>query len=411
VFLTTYLANRLWCLLVCGIWLILGDFHLAQAEGLKINSTFEGGVDAWAITPKLPAPPPPGTRPNDGSDYHDHVNLVLPDADTKWNYRPVSPWVRLSSHVRLSPDIEVTLKLRADQLMGAHVDVANIDWAPSPYLGLRAGVVNFNTNWCRTYDVDSPWMAEPDVFCRSYRFTNINNAAPGIQAYTNTTLGDYQLQTILGFYRPMFASYETKEFGFNIGALAPNFKINFNRKISAAVNFLHLQTGTQLRVGMMRSDQGGAYNPRPVDEGRARRNLIDNYYVGLDTYLQPTLRLRYSASIFASRDFYDDVLVVQDKNKSETLELIYDWKSTDLLALGWSRFNIAAAVDDAFANFRADDFYHLSQSSRMMSWRHQWGKGLFSTLQWTHATQTNGYEGRRRPGSGDAVGLRLGYQY
>lgn len=411
MFLTTYLANRLWCLLVCGIWLILGDFHLAQAEGLKINSTFEGGVDAWAITPKLPAPPPPGTRPNDGSDYHDHVNLVLPDADTKWNYRPVSPWVRLSSHVRLSPDIEVTLKLRADQLMGAHVDVANIDWAPSPYLGLRAGVVNFNTNWCRTYDVDSPWMAEPDVFCRSYRFTNINNAAPGIQAYTNTTLGDYQLQTILGFYRPMFASYETKEFGFNIGALAPNFKINFNRKISAAVNFLHLQTGTQLRVGMMRSDQGGAYNPRPVDEGRARRNLIDNYYVGLDTYLQPTLRLRYSASIFASRDFYDDVLVVQDKNKSETLELIYDWKSTDLLALGWSRFNIAAAVDDAFANFRADDFYHLSQSSRMMSWRHQWGKGLFSTLQWTHATQTNGYEGRRRPGSGDAVGLRLGYQY
>jgi hypothetical protein len=162
---------------------------------------------------------------------------------------------------------------------------------------------------------------------------------------------------------------------------------------------------------MMRSDQGGAYNPRPVDEGRARRNLIDNYYVGVDTYLQPTLRLRYSASKYASRDFYDDVLVVQDKNKSETLELIYDWKSIDMVALGWSRFNIAAAVDDALLNFRADDFFHLSQSSWMMSWRHQWGKGLFSTLQWTHATQTNGYEGRRRPGSGDAVGLRLGYQY
>lgn len=411
MFLTTYLANRLWGLLACGIWLILGDFHLAQAEGLKINSTFEGGVDAWAITPKLPAPPPPGTRLKDGSDYNDHLNLVLPDGDAKWNYRPVSPWVRFTSHVRLSPNIEVNLKLRADQLMGAHVDVANIDWAPSPYLGLRAGVVNFNTNWCRTYDVDSPWIAEPDVFCRNFIYTNINNAAPGIQVYTNTTLGDYQLQTILGFYRPMFASYETKEFGFNFQKLEPGFKINFNRKISAAVNFLHLQTGTQLRVGMMRSDQGGDYNPRPVIELRARRNLIDNYYVGLDTYLQPTLRLRYSASKFASRDFYDDVLVVQDKNKSETLELIYDWKSTDLLALGWSRFNIAAAVDDAFANFRADDYYHLSQSSRMMSWRHQWGKGLYSTLQWTHATQTNGYEGRRRPGSGDAVGLRLGYQY
>lgn len=411
MFLTTDLSNRLWGLGACGVWLWLAGVSLAQAEGLKINSTFQGGVDAWSIRPQLPDPPPPGTRLSSGSDYHDHVNLVLPDADTKWNYRPVSPWMRLSSHVRLSPNMEVNLKLRADQLMGAHVDVVNIDWAPSPYLGLRAGVVNFNTNWCRTYDVDSPWMAEPDVFCRAYIYTNINNAAPGIQAYTNTTLGDYQMQTILGVYRPMFASYETKEFGFNINALAPDFKINFNRKISAAVNVLHLQTGTQLRVGMLRSDQGGAYNPKPVLESRERRNLINNYYVGLDTYLQPTLRLRYSASKYTSRGFYDDALVVQDKDKSDTLELIYDWKSTDMVALGWSRFNIAAAVDDAFLNFRADDYFHLSQSSWMMSWRHQWGKGLFSTLQWTLASQTNGYEGRRRPGSGDAVGLRLGYQY
>ena len=161
-------------------------------------------------------------------------------------------------------------------------------------------------------------MAEPDVFCRSYIYTNINNAAPGIQAYTNTTLGDYQIQTILGIYRPMFASYETKEFGFNFKGLEPGFKINFNRKISAAVNFLHLQTGTQLRFGMMRSDQAGAYNLRPDIEGRSRHNLIDNYYLGLDTYLRPNLRLRYSASKFASRDFYDDALVVQDKNKSGT---------------------------------------------------------------------------------------------
>lgn len=411
MFLTTFLAKRPWTLLACGVWAVLLFVSAAQAEGLKINSTFEGGLDAWSIRPGRPAPPPPGTRLSNGSDYDDHLNLVLPDGDTKWNYRPVSPWIRFSSNVRLSPNIEVTLKLRADQLMGAHVDVANIDWAPSPYVGLRAGVVNFNTNWCRTYDVDSPWMAEPDVFCRSYIYTNINNAAPGIQAYTNTTLGNYQLQTILGFYRPMFASYETKEFGFNVSALEPGFKINFNRKISAAVNFLHLQTGTQLRVGMMRADQGGAYNPRPVIEGRARRNLIDNYYLGFDTYLQPTLRLRYSTSKFSSHDFYDDVLVVQDKDKSETLELIYDWKLTDMLALGWSRFNIAAAVDDALVNFKADDFYRMNQSSWMVSWRHQWGKGMYSTIQWTHASQTNGYEGRRRPSSGDALGLRLGYQY
>jgi hypothetical protein len=384
---------------------------MVQADGLKINSTFEGGIDAWAITPHRPDPPPPGTRLINGTAFEDHNSLALPDADTKWNYRSLSPWMRLSSNVRLSPNFEVNLKVRADQLMGAHVDVANIDWGPSPYLGLRAGVVNFNTNWCRTYDVDSPWLAEPDVFCRRKDFTNINNAAPGLQAYTNTTWGDYQLQTIVGVYRPKLFSYETREFGFNSESLGPDFKIGYNRKISAAANFLYLKTGSQLRLGMMRTQESGAYNPRPVQEGRARLNLVDNYYLGIDAYLRPTLRLRYSASKFASRDFYDDLLVVHDKDSSQTWELIYEWRSADLLALGWSKFSVAAAVDDVRLNYRADDYYYLSNSAWMTSWRHQWGKGLYSTLQWTHASQTNGYEGRRRPGSGDAVGLRLGYQY
>jgi hypothetical protein len=217
----------------------------------------------------------------------------------------------------------------------------------------------------------------------------------------------------VGVYRPQFLSYETKEFGFNTGSLGPGFKINFNRKISAAANLLHLQTGTQLRLGVMRSDEGGVYDPKPVKESRARRNLVDNYYVGIDTYLRPTLRLRYSRSEFASRDFYDDLLTVRDKDKSETLELIYEWKSTDLLALGWTQFKVAAAVNDVALNppVVLDDFYYLKQSAWLTSWRHQWGRGMYSILQWTHASQTNGYFGGRRPGSGDALGLRLAYQY
>jgi len=398
-------------LLTFGFWVALLFLSTAQAEGLKMNSTFEGGIDAWAITPMQPDPSSP--RLKDGSVVEDHNALGLPDADTKWNYRSVSPWMRFTSNVRLIPNLEANLKFRVDQLMGAHVDVANFDWSPSAYLGFRAGVVNFNTNWCRTFDIDSPWTVEPDIFCRGNSFVKTNNAAPGLQAYTNTTLGDYQLQTILGVYRPQFLSYETKEFGFNDTSLGPDFKINFNRKTSAAANLLHLQTGTQLRLGVMRSDEGGGYDPKPVKESRARRNLVDNYYVGIDTYLRPNLRLRYSRSIFASQDFYDDLLTVRDKDKSETLELIYEMKSTDLLALGWSQFNGAAAVNDVGLNppVVLDDFYFLKQSAWLTSWRHQWGMGVYSVLQWTHAAQTNGYFGGRRPGSGDALGLRLAYQY
>jgi hypothetical protein len=393
------------CLWLC---LLAGPLH---AEGLRLNSTFESGIDVWAITPSQPEPPSSGFDFKQGSAYDDHDSLNLPDANTKWRYRTASPWMRYTGNWRLNANTEVNLKMRADQLMGLHVDVANMDWALSPYLGARVGVLNFNTNWCRTYDVDSPWIAEPDVFCRRNDFMNMNNAAPGLQIYANTLLGPYQTQALVGLYRPRLFSYETQEFGFNYRALRSNFVHNFNRKTSAAINFLHLQTGTQLRLGMMQSDQAGYYSPRLTELDRARHNLVNNYYVGFDTYVQTNLRLRYSVSKFVSRDFYDGLLVVQDRDKSEALELIYESRSSDLYALGWSRVGIFAAVDDSVMNNKFDDYFYHRQSSQFMSWRHQWGKGFHSILQWTHAAQTNGYLGNRRSGQGDAYGIRLGYQY
>ena len=411
MFLRSSLANRCLTLLTGGAWLLLAGVSIAHAEGLKINSTFEGGVDAWAITPRKPGLPPVGTDFREGNSLADYDSLHLPDSDTKWNYRSVAPWMRFSSTVRLNTNFEANFKMRADQLLGAHVDVANIDWAPSPYMGLRAGVVNFNTNWCRTYDVDSPWIAEPDAFCRSNIPMRINNAAPGLQAYSNITFGDYQLQNIVGVYRPMLFSYETKEFGFNYLALRENFKRESNRKISAAMNLLNLQTGTQLRLGVMRSEQAGIYSPRLIPNDRARRNLIDNYYLGFDTYLGPTLRFRYSNAQFFSNDYYDDLPVLKQKHRFQNLELIYDWKASDMLALGLSRIDQTASVNDTAFGVFIDDYWLVKTTSQFISWRHQWGKGIHSIIQWTHAAQTNGYFGNRRSGSGDAVGLRLGYQY
>jgi len=409
MFLKMFLAKRMRYLLVSGAWAVLFSASTAHGEGLKINSTFEGGLDAWAITPTKPAQPAGDFR--DGNAYEDHIALDLPDANTQWHYRPVSPWMRLTSNIRLNANLEANIKVRADQLMGAHVDIAHVDWSPSPYLGVRAGVVNFNTNWCRTYDVDSPWIAEPDAFCRRNDNMRINNAAPGLQAYTNTFWGEYQMQTIVGIYRPMLFSYDTKEFGFNYRKLRENFQYLSNQKVSAAVNFLHLQTGSQWRLGVMRSAQAGQYSPRLTADDRARRNSIDNVYLGVDTYLRPSLRLRYSASRFASKDYYDELLVLQDRDKFDSLELIYEGTASNLLAWGWSKVHVAASVDDAAFNRKIDDYYKAIVSSQFLSWRHQWGKGIHSIVQWTHVLQTNGYFGNRRSGSGDAVGVRLGYQY
>lgn len=413
MFLKRSMSSRPWTVMAdwAGVICICLWTQPLLAEGLKVKSTFQGGIDFWTITPSQPEQPSADFDFKKGSAYDDHTSLNLPDAKTKWHYQAASAWFRHTSNIRLSSNAELNLKVRADQLMGLHVDAAHLDWAPSPHAGLRAGVVNFNTNWCRTYDVDSPWLAEPDVFCRRNDFMHINNAAPGLQAYANTQLGDYQMQAIVGVYRPMLLSYETQEFGFNYRSLRANFKREFNRKASAALNFLNLQNGTQLRLGMMRSDQAGIYSPKLTALDRARHNLVNNYYVGFDTYVRPNMRLRYSVSKFVSRDFYDDALVVQDKDTSRTLELMYEWRSSDLFALGWSQFSIAAAVNDQAINYKADDYFYAGNTSQFMSWRHQWGKGFYNTLQWSHAAQTNGYFGNRRPGSGNALGLRLGYQY
>lgn len=402
-----------WTRVAVGVaWagLLLGASGV-HAEGLVFSSTLEVGVNAWAITPREPDKPSAPSGLN-GSAYNDHVNLFLPDSETRWNFRPVSPWARFTTRTLLSPEMEFNLKARADQWMGTRLDVAHLDWAPSPFVGLRTGVVSFNTQWCRTYDVDSPWIEDPDMACRNQMFMAITNAAPGVQAYVNTLLGDYQLQSIVGVYRPMLFSYETQEFGLNFRNLRSNFKREFNRKTSAALNLVHLQTGSQMRLGWIHSDQAGDYTPQLTPQDRARHNLMEHFYWGVDTYLQPHWRLRYSISKFASRNFYDGVLVVRDHDKSETLELIHELKSTDQLALGWSQLRIASSVDDlAFANYQRDDYYFSNSASVQIAWRHQWGQGLHSALQWTHAWQTNGYEGRRRPSSGDAIGMHWSYQF
>lgn len=383
-----------------AVWLIssLAVVATAFAQDVKTTTFFEGGIDFWSINPQA--------DPNDDASISNHRYLSLPD-DTKWPFRSASPWFRFTGNAFLTPNLKANIKVRADQSTGGHIDVANLAWAPSPFIGVRAGVLNYQANWCRTYDIDSPWAAEPDIFCRNSYYMAFNNAAPGVQAYINTDIGDYRLQSVLGVYRPLLGDFDTKEFGVANPPAGP-FTVNFNRKIGAAVNVLNTFTATQLRIGVVYADVGGSYNPKTALD---RHYLIDNYYLGIDTHLQPSLRLRYSWSTFKSRQFLDEVSSAADATRSETLELIYEHSASDVFSLGFAKLGIAASVDYAPKNDRWDDFFYLNNPSQSLAWHHHWGKGIFSTLQWTSATQTNGYRGDRTTTRGEALGLRLGFQY
>jgi hypothetical protein len=45
------------------------------------------------------------------------------------------------------------------------------------------------------------------------------------------------------------------------------------------------------------------------------------------------------------------------------------------------------------------------------AWRHDWGEGLFSIVQVIQSNQKNGAGGQNFASHGNAIGLRLGYQY
>lgn len=389
-------------LFLCGLF-SFATLPTAFAQDIKTTTLFEGGIDVWSITPQ--------SDPNDDANLSNHNYLSLADSVTKWPFRSVSPWFRFTGNAVLTPHLEANIKVRVDQSNGGHIDVANLAWAPSPFVGVRAGVLNYQANWCRTYDVDSPWAAEPDIFCHNSYYMAFNNAAPGVQAYVNTDIGDYRVQSVLGLYRPLLGDYDTQEFGVANPPAGP-FTVNFNRKIGAAVNVLNTLTATQVRIGAVFADMGGSYSPRTdTEKHRDRHYLIDNFYLGLDTHLRPSLRLRYSWSTFNTRQFKDEVSSASDATRSETLELIYEHSASDVFSIGLAKLSIAAAVDYAPLNERWDDFFFLNNPSQSLAWQHHWSKGIFSTLQWTGASQTNGFKGARATSTGEALGLRLGFQY
>jgi len=104
------------------------------------------GMDAWQFSSDKPE------------------KLLMMATNTHWRYRPVAPWGTFDGRLMLSSQAAVALKARTNQEMGSHVDELSADWAFSPSVGVKAGVLDYKTSWCRTYDIDSPWVRENDPF-------------------------------------------------------------------------------------------------------------------------------------------------------------------------------------------------------------------------------------------------------
>lgn len=371
------------------------------------RSTLQVGVDAWQFSPERPE------------------NLLLLATNTERPYRAVSPWAKIDGSVWLRNNLRLNVRARDDQGMGQHVDDLSVTWDLSPNFGVNAGVVSYKTTWCKTYDIDSPWMRENNPFCTVTTTNLAVGGAPGVQLYTNTSHGDYRLQWLVGAYRPLMFNYDTREYS---NTRYPDSTVYQNEKVGVSVNLLNLNTATEFRLGILNTRQAAYVHPLWNRYGFRSRQNYQVYFAGLSYQLMPNLsaRVQVMRHEMASSEW---ALADSDKpnylggaellRQSKAIEIGYQYSAQDQFAVALSEYSyIAGQIATRYPNPGYDyfpDFFIYKNRGASLAWRHNWDRGIHTIVQLSRNsldlrnTQKTPVEDRSN--AANAIGVRLGYQF
>lgn len=367
--------------------------------------TAQIGVDAWQFL---------NERPN---------SLLMMATNTQWHYRPVSPWGTFDGRIALNPKATLALKARANQEMGSHVDELSAGWAVSPSLGFKAGVLDYKTSWCRTYDVDSPWVRETDPFCNVVNVSGPTGGAPGIQIYTNMQAGPYRVQAIAGAYSPLLFDYDTKEFS---NLTYPRSRVDKNNKQGFSINMLNVDTATEFRLGLLSTQQEQAvYGNFNSDDFR----VIQKYHItfaGVSFQVTPRLNARVQTlqHVMSNRNvsepgsaYPNTIRGNQFNRESYVVELNYQHDARNMFAFAASTLlmdNALIETNHPYSGYTSyPEFYDYKQQSISVAWRRDWSDGLFTALQLTRSTMSDSssYYRYTRSMSASGLGMRIGYRF
>lgn len=390
--------------------LLAGNFSLALAQTRNLVMM---GVDAWSLHPSIET----DTLPELG--VWDNTWLMLPNAATEHSFQPVAPWLRWQAEAVWDTDVSASLKFRADQNFGAVFDELALTWQPTLALGARLGVLDYKTTWCRTYDVDSPWLREPDAFCTFSQIKDGVAGAPGFQVISQHRFDHQVLSVVIGVYDPMAFNYETDEFS-NFFT-SPTMQVKKNQKAGLSLSWLNSVNANEIRLSWLHSDQV-AKDPAVVGSVDQTADLL---YLGATQRWGRRHQMRYVFTRFLADRHFSliantrrgalDVLAVPEQRDSHALEWIYQWGEQDQLALGMSTFTMRAS--DTFRRngqtIERDPFFKLDHQGVYAGWRRDVSKDMFVAAQVMQVKQKHRYfDGRPQSSShGHAWGLRWGYRY
>jgi len=397
---------------VC-LWGAASHKALAATGGeSSVQSQLILGVDAWSLHPSVER----DAEPNLAAGAN--TWLMLPNAKTEQNYRDVSPFLRYEADASWSQALSGELRFRADQNFGAVFDELALTWQPSAALGARVGVLDFKTTWCRTYDVDSPWMREPDSFCTFNQIKDGVAGAPGVQLVSQSRFNTHLVSLVAGFYDPMLLDYDTNEFS-NFFT-SPNMRVQENQKTGLSLSWLNTYTANEIRASWLRSKQVASdiLLVAPVKQSSDLLYLAATQHWGARNQLRYVYTRFLSERAFSYLPFEDspqfDVLSLPDQRDSHAVEWLYQWTGRDRLALGASLFEMRARETSASNGQISENipFFRLKHQGVYVGWRREISQQMFVTAQAMWVSQRHAYfEAPSLNSHAQAFGLRWGYRY
>lgn len=345
--------------------------------------------------------------------------LYMADSTPQWTYKSPAPWIRLETEATLNRSLSARFKFRADQSSGLRIDELNMNWAISPFLGLSAGVVDYKTSWCQTYNTESAWVRENDPFCTVRTTDQATGAAPGLQLTAQWSTQSVQWQAQTGVYNPLLLSYDTEEF--NNRPLLFGSQVSKNKKAGASVSAVHLETGAEWRLSYLRTHQAADWRDGIDNNSFHKPQDVALWYAGLAWNIGPHLRARltylHSDMLSEYTRFVD--YRVSYVRESSTAELLWRVSPKDLLVAGFSEYKTRdeTLYRPAGSKISYKEFNVLQKfknHSWSLAWRREWSPSMFTSVQWTQSAAdefTSYAPVKNRRARGEAIGIRLGWRF
>ena len=400
-----------WRLLCFGCVVALNHAQ-ASDEVSSVKWSYVVGVDAWKLNPSV-------SKDSDPGFSEENTNLLLPNAANTWHYKNISPFASVIGTKKITNDTNFSLKARADQTLGMRLDEASIEHNVSPFLGARVGVVNYKTSWCRSYEPDNGWIREIEAICVTPQFRDVTGGAPGAQLFTTHTWGDYLVQSQVGMYRPLAFSYAPDEYGNLIPS--QDFQVKSNQKAGFNINVLNLQTAVETRLSYIRSNQSG-YLPESNLKGTSQQTS-DMWYWAIGAPITSTVSLRLTQFSQSQKSNCTSAIAtigsacnldLEVLKNSTAIELAHRMDGVNLLSFGVSQTKFDLNQDFYTPNknqYEKAALFYINTQQISAAWRHDWGDKLFSIVQIIQSHQKNGHDNLNFASHGNAIGLRVGYQF